>query len=808
MKRILLFIMLVAIVVPGISAKKMSDLKIYINPGHGGYTSNDRPMQLYPHERNDTAGYWESTSNLYKGLHMYHILDSLGAKPYLSRIKNTEDDDRSLSGIAAEANQLGVDLFFSIHSNAGENVNTPLMLYRENEIGVPRYQDNIKLSKILWQHLHSSELPIWTRQSEYVVGDLTFYQNMWQGGLGVLRTLYVVGLLSEGSMHEHRPEAHRLMNDDVLWLEAWHFVRAIMEFYNTDDRFVNGNVAGIVYDDHNSRDFVMPCNFTMFGRDANAPLNSTKVELLDAAGKVVQTRTTDTEYNGAYVFRNVAPGKYTVRASHDGYHQLTKEVEVKANEVAYSDMPMTYIRNFPLSIVSYSPAVDADTKVSCSETIKFEFNTDVDVESFEAAFVIEPPLEGYFTYSDSYRKAEFHPALSLERNTLYIVTVKSTARHTDSSYEHPSMTGDVTFTFNTIDRNRLELIDNFPADGGEIHCVSPAIEFRFDAGVDTKTIYDVVSITDSKGAPLAVNKRSTTYNKLSNGYGNIIYALNDNLTEGETYTITLDGNLRDRDNLPLGKTVAVTFKAIDVTNSGKDAEVVEDFEATASMFALNADKSIGYSGTANAVRTKECLFGTGAAKMNYKFADQRNGIVEWKYLGEPIIYNNGDVLGLYLNGDFNGHELQVALTSGTDTKYASLGMLDVRGWTYRDVKLDMLEAGYPYSITGLRLVQTTSPIAQNGAFSADNFTRTVSAAVTDVKADDSLFSAYADIAGKTLHASAPDEVSSLRLYDAAGSEVARANTASIDVSSCVPGVYFLHITTVSSKEATLRMALR
>ena len=52
-------------------------------------SGDDRPIQLYPFEHNDTLGYWESKSNLYKGLHMYHILDSLGTKAYLSRIDDS-----------------------------------------------------------------------------------------------------------------------------------------------------------------------------------------------------------------------------------------------------------------------------------------------------------------------------------------------------------------------------------------------------------------------------------------------------------------------------------------------------------------------------------------------------------------------------------------------------------------------------------------------------------------------------------------------------------------------------------------------
>ena len=96
MKKLLFAVALLGIIFTA-GAVKMSDLKIYINPGHGGYDSDDRPIGIYPFVGNDTAGYWESKSNLYKGLHMYYILDSIGAKPYLSRIKNRTEDDRSLS---------------------------------------------------------------------------------------------------------------------------------------------------------------------------------------------------------------------------------------------------------------------------------------------------------------------------------------------------------------------------------------------------------------------------------------------------------------------------------------------------------------------------------------------------------------------------------------------------------------------------------------------------------------------------------------------------------------------------------------
>ncbi len=706
-------------------AKKMSDLRIYINPGHGGYTSNDRPIRIHPFESNDTLGYWESKSNLYKGLHMYHILDSLGATPFLSRIKNTEADDRSLSGIAAEANGLNVDLFFSIHSNAGESVNYPLMLYREQVIGTPRYPESVTLSKILWRNLHSSKLPVWTKDTEYVAGDLTFYQNMWQGGLGVLRTLYVPGLLSEGSMHEHRPEAHRLMNDDYCWLEAWHFVKTIMEFFDTEDRFVTGNVAGIVYDDNNLREFVMPCNFSNYGRDRLAPVNGAFVELVNGDGKTIQTRTTDDMYNGVFVFRNVTPGNYTVRVNHKDYYTEETAVTVTANEVTYQDMPLNLKREQPLAITAYTPNVSESETVSCASTIVIDFSTDIDVPSFEAGFKIEPAIDGYLTYSNSYRRVTFTPTVSFELNTKYTVSIAETVKSADKHYSHPQLEAPVTFSFMTRGRNRLELVDQFPVDGGEIHHTSPRIELRFDNVLSTPGFYDLLSITDSKGNKVSVNQRTTKFNTLSNNYGNAVIAFSD-ITPGENYTLTLKGDVRDKEGLPTNKEITVNFKAVDAASPELDPEksnVFEKFEDAAN-FTYNEEGSVGLAAKPAVTKsTSTKLFDKSGARLTYKFADTHGGQVRWSYTGASQQFSTGDHIGLYVNGDFNNHELWVGMVSGTNVKYTKVCDLNFLGWKYCEVSLDNLEADFcPFILGEVKLVQKTSPITQNGVIAFDDLT--------------------------------------------------------------------------------------
>lgn len=806
MNRILTLLLILLCGATAIQARKMSDLKIYINPGHGGYTSNDRPIHIYPYAAGDSLGYWESKSNLYKGLHMYHLLDSLGSTVYISRIKNTEDDDRSLSGICAEANALGVDMLLSIHSNAGETVNYPLMLYREETLGVPRYPEAINLSKIVWRNLHSSKLPVWTRDNEYIAGDLTFYQSMWSGGLGVLRTLYTVGLLSEGSMHEHRPEAHRLMNDDVWYLEAWHFVKSIMEFYNTEDRFVNGNVAGVVYDDHRIRESVQPANFTRYGRDKLAPVNGASVELVDASGNVVQRRTTDGDYNGVYVFRSVEPGQYTVRAWRDDYRLRETPVTVTANEVTYADMPLSFKRNFPLAVLSYSPAVAAGEPVSCSTTIDFTFNTDVDTESFENAFHITPSVEGYFEYKDSYTKASFIPSISLEADVTYTVTLDATAKHTDPDFDHPQMEAPLSFSFATSSRNRMELVDHFPKDGGQVHTVSPTLEFRFDSNVDPANAYDALTVKDSQGNTLTMNKRTTKFNKLSNGYGNIVYGVNGNLTEGETYTLELSTILRDRENLPLAEPVGISFSAVDVTKGLEEGTVIEDFEESGIRFAYDEERSTGIGNTKpNAVRsTSDKLLGRASGKFTYKFIDNRGGDITWKYTGESEHFNTNERLSVFINGDFNSHRLYAILTSGTDTKYVDLGIVDFLGWQRREAVLDMLDPSYPYQLGGFRLVQETSPITQQGTFCIDQITRlSDNSGVDDIELGSNAVSVSTE--NGILHVSAPAAIRRLELYTASGLLVMAAdNTDSLTLGATSPGIYLLR---VSTAEGTVSIKL-
>lgn len=216
MKKILLSAA-VALFATTASAVSVEDLRIYINPGHGSWTSNDRPCGTVKHggyapsDTVDTTGFFETNTNLQKGYALFHKLKEMGLvhngknaldltqnivmshieagpfPPYTwdatsnGWVKDTSTEfNRNLSEIAAEVEFNNFDMFISIHSNAateGTNTNYPLVLYR----GTDAQEGNagsIAMGKAVWPHLYGLGHQQWTYYSMTkmnIRGDHSFY---------------------------------------------------------------------------------------------------------------------------------------------------------------------------------------------------------------------------------------------------------------------------------------------------------------------------------------------------------------------------------------------------------------------------------------------------------------------------------------------------------------------------------------------------------------------------------------------------------------------------------------------------------
>lgn len=313
--------------------------RVFINPGHGGHDSDDRHVPTWVIGRQDTIHYYESNSNLTKGLALKEILENKGYETAISRKTNNTEDDLELFEIVALAANSGADIFFAIHSNATgveRRVNFPLGLYRGWD-GKPVVEGSLKLSELVMKHAVKNELAVWT-DKERSNGDWSFYDWGYKVGLGVLRFNKLPGMLSEGSFHDYLPERERLMNNNYCWLEAWNQSLGIDEYFKRNKKFQNGVLAGTV----RWRDIFREDNeVQMFNEDRQLTVNGAMLRLYNDRGSLSRVYNVDDLDNGVFVFTNLMPQKYKLELYY-GNEQLyqTVKIKVKKNQTSYKNLTL------------------------------------------------------------------------------------------------------------------------------------------------------------------------------------------------------------------------------------------------------------------------------------------------------------------------------------------------------------------------------------------------------------------------------------------------------------------------------------
>ena len=112
----ILFIGLFLLKTSGTYAQDLSGITIYVNPGHGGFDSDDRNIPVGPYGPGDVNGFWESQSNLDKGVQLVELLKGAKANVYISRTTNTTADDLTLTQIVREANECNADYMLELQT--------------------------------------------------------------------------------------------------------------------------------------------------------------------------------------------------------------------------------------------------------------------------------------------------------------------------------------------------------------------------------------------------------------------------------------------------------------------------------------------------------------------------------------------------------------------------------------------------------------------------------------------------------------------------------------------------------------------
>ena len=356
MKKILLLAVAAIMAAGALQAKTADELRIYLNPGHGSWGPNDRPMATIPYPmlaetgRPDTNGFYESNTNLWKSIETYHALIKMGVKaenitlsrwfngpyPYVSGAPDAEIYNRPLSEICEEVEIGNYDMFLSHHSNAltdGTATNYPLMLYRGNDgdggDGAPGSRD---MGLTCWPLFYTNEIDPMTSYSPTspnIRGDISFYGSSstrvdpntgiaYTGYLGVLKH-GVPGFLVEGYFHTYQPARHRALNVDYCHQEGIRIARGIGEYFGLTP-YNKGYIMGTVKNIHEHLVHNL-YNYNATSMDQWYPINGAVV-ILYKNGQEVARYTTDENYNGVFVFEDLEPGTYTLGVEAEGFKPL------------------------------------------------------------------------------------------------------------------------------------------------------------------------------------------------------------------------------------------------------------------------------------------------------------------------------------------------------------------------------------------------------------------------------------------------------------------------------------------------------
>ena len=635
----------------------LSGLKFCIDPGHGGYSSDDRNVQPDP-----GVNFWESESNFEKALLLRQLLWQQGATVILTRTSNDTtypdgNDEPSLTARWTLANANNVDWFHSIHSNASglsnnTSINYTLMLVKENiPTRTAAFPQDVTMSNLIGPAiqgmLRTSSTSTWL--------DYTFYGGPGVGyNLGVLSGLLMPGELSEGSFHDFYPECRRLLNNDYHKMEAYAIRNAFMQYFGVpaDPR---GIIAGLQTD-----------------VAGGAPLNNTRVRLLP----LNRVYSGDGFKNGFYMFDSLAAGTYTVRFETPGYKIDSAQVVVAPGATVFADRALAST-GFP-AVIASSP-VNNDTSFLPTRPVTISFSTRMDTATVRAAFSITPAVAGSLTWDPGTTVLSFTPALHFPFLTDFTVRVDTGARSQSGEPLDGTGIGTPGNPFVLHFRTRLVRVDppriiaRSPDSARVAATPYQCVNITFDEPLDPATVVIPNFVVGKVGGGL-VSRTLQYYQASGKGAVNMFFPAP--LDPGASYIVRVSG-VKDLTGNIIPNTSPVTW-TFSIQPSTRVAQTIDSLDAApsgwkqpmADQFTKGVD-SASFTLTSSPVYPASGA-NPGAASLAFAWDTSRSA---W-FLRVPldtlvtqrsILFQKlGTVVEAYVFGDGGGSQIRFCVEDSVD----------------------------------------------------------------------------------------------------------------------------------------------
>jgi len=680
MKRLLLLTILLS----SLFGQDLTGVRICIDPGHGGHESDDRFIPA--------TGFWESESNLTKGLELREILLGLNAEVAITRTGNSDvADDPGLSERAGIANAFNADYFNSNHSNGFNGTANYAMVIFNGTTSNPTFPLAKTMSDLMAPLIHAVN----HTTSHISIGDLTLNPS-WQFGYGVLVPANMPATISEGSFHDYIPESWRLMNLTYRRHEARALARSCLQYFE-EPGFSTGAIAGLVKDPDQGVEYYAMASL----QDQYLPLN--QIEITINPGGL---RYFGGDNNNGYFCRDsLAPGTYEVIATAPGYTSDTTTVTVQANTTSFANFFLSDIA--PPMVIASEPE-DGDPAFPAWSIPFVDFSKAMDATSLEAALSISPAVEGSFYLTQDLKRMAFIPADTLAFVTDYTMTIAGTAMDVYGRFLDGNQDGiggddwSISFRTSPPDDTPPVIIETYPVTATEGVDLRPIFNITWDEELEASVINDNM-VRLERLADLQVQPTTLEHHVINDQSVLILYTMID-LVDDEAYRVRIFPGFEDLFGNAQNNGVVIQFTTANYEFNIINIDNFESDPLSNWWDIKSSGSSTGYitleTGTSVSNDITVLSEGSDASlKLNYGWDPNAGSWLLRQYLlqGPPrgVHFNAGKTMQAFVFGDGNGNKFRFCvddnIPAGGAHEVSPWYTIDWLGW--RLVSWDMTADG-------------------------------------------------------------------------------------------------------------------
>ena len=674
------FLLILLLAISGLNAQitGLSGWNIFLDPGH----SRTENMGI--------CGYSEAEEVLRTALNLREMLLTQTDIDTVWSARYNDNVSVSLWERTQDANNRGAAWYHSIHSNAGApSHNNVLLLWGELYDGTPDPPVGGEGMSNIMIDLLSDVMRLPSIGSR---GDCSFYSYTgacdasWPGPyLYVNRNTSMPSELSEQGHHSNPLQNQLDMNEEYKRMMAYSMFWTILDNFGIDRPFP-GILAGII----TNAETGIRVNGVTVQVNGHTYTTDTYESLFN------QYTSNPNEYhNGFYYFENLPDSSFELVVSADGFYTDTLQVESLSSDfVTFLDVNL--YPDSPPIILSSDPA-EGDTNFVAWDNPQINFNRTMDTESLEAAFSIEPHMDGTFSFTQNDKRMTFRLADTLEALADYIITIAGTATDLGGHQidgNQDGINGDawvLSFRTAALDTFPPLVAETYPLTGQTGIEVRPVITVAWDEELDPSTISPYL-VKLERVADLHREPITLTHHLINDQTVMLLHTLEELLGETE-YQIHIMPGIQD----PLGNSRSYhEYFNFTTSNTEYITTSIDDFESD----PLNHWWEIQQSGSNAGIITE--LVSRGISTDHVVITEGSNTSLQINYGWNPdasswlirehinsgpvmdVLFTGDHLMQAYVFGDGNGNHFRFCVDdnigASTGTEVSPWFTIDWLGW--------------------------------------------------------------------------------------------------------------------------------